>query len=78
MRVENLPTHFGSCSFDYAVSGKSAKLTLSGSARPAAGFLLRLPPSPNAEVRVEGKVIAGARGDFKLPPSAKELEILWP
>ncbi len=41
--VENLPTHFGPCSFAYTVKGQTGTLKLTGKALPPGGFILRAP-----------------------------------
>jgi hypothetical protein len=77
MEVGNLPTHFGKLSFAYTVRGKGATLTLPGDAQPPGGLVLRLPASPKAEVKVEGKAVIGTNGDFNLPPSARLIQLDW-
>lgn len=78
MKIENLPTHFGTCSFDYTISGRKARLAFTGTAQPKGGFVLRLPESMHPEVSVGGKTLPGVKGDFDLPAAVKELEIVWP
>ncbi|HUT36268.1 MAG TPA: hypothetical protein VNE39_22460 [Planctomycetota bacterium] len=41
--AENLPTHFGACSFTYMVKGSTGTLKLTGDAEPPGGVVLRAP-----------------------------------
>ncbi|MBM4031504.1 MAG: hypothetical protein FJ291_06915 [Planctomycetes bacterium] len=54
--IENLPTHFGPCSFAYTVKGQRGMLKLSGDAKPPGGFVFRTP----------------GKGDIVLPPGTAE------
>jgi hypothetical protein len=76
--VDHLPTHFGPCAFRYRSSGRRATLTLSGTAAPPAGFVLRLPADPTASVQAGGKPLErSSGGDACFPASVKELDITW-
>jgi hypothetical protein len=76
MAVENLPTHFGKCSFAYQPDGKRATLTLSGEAAPPGGFPLALPRSLVAKVTIDGRPVSvSGNGDRLLPPKAKRVQI---
>jgi len=78
MQVENLPTHFGPCSFVYEPTGDGAVLTLAGGASPPGGFRLALPPSLGARVTVDGREIdRDDGGDCLLPPDAGEVRLHW-
>ncbi len=39
--IENLPTHFGPCSFMYTVKGQTGTLRLTGDAKPPGGIVVR-------------------------------------
>ena len=76
--VENLPTHFGLCSFAYSPTFPNCTLYLSGSASPPDGFVLRLPMSIQASVTADGKTITRSdNGDFLLPPKTKRVNIRY-
>jgi len=79
MEVEKFPTHFGACSFLYKykrAEGGAATLSLTGSATPPEGFVLRFPPTLEGELKADGKTIARSEnGDFLLPPATKEVRI---
>jgi hypothetical protein len=78
MAVENLPTYFGACSFEYVRIEGGAVLTLPGPAAPADGFTLRLPGPLKATVKIGNKAAKGMRGgDFWLPPGTKRAEIAF-
>jgi hypothetical protein len=78
MAVENLPTYFGACSFEYVRIEGGAVLTLSGAAAPADGFTLRLPGTLKATVKIGNKPAKGMRGgDFWLPAGTKRAEIAF-
>jgi len=57
--VENLPTHFGACSFTYTAKGQAGILRLTGDAKPPGGVILRGPkgdvviPPGAREARIE-------------------------
>ena len=77
--VEGMPTYFGPCSFTYGPAEGGAALVLSDKAAPAEGFVLRLPKSLGAKVKVDGKPLAPTPGgDFILPLGAKRAEIAVP
>lgn len=76
MAVEHLPTHYGACSFRYAPAQHGAMLTLSGSAVPPAGFVLRLPATLNARALVNGHRLRSLEnGDILLPSGTKHARI---
>ena len=78
IRVEGMPTYFGPCSFAYTRVEGGAVLTLTGEAAPADGFVLRLPASLQASVKVGGKAVPPqAGGDFLLPSGTKRAEIAF-
>ena len=75
--VTDMPTWFGPCSFEYEPAPKGAALTLSGSAAPPDGFVLRLPPTLGAIITVDGKTVdSPARGDYLLPAGTKRADIV--
>ena len=76
MEVRGMETHFGSCALGWIPQEGGAKLRLFGTAKPPNGFLLRLPPSLNASVTLDGERIAVTpNGDFRLPKDTKEAYI---
>ena len=77
MKVENLPTHFGSASLAWSVKERQAALTFSGSAAPPGGFVLRLPPELKTKLTADGKAVAGKGGDFALPTGVRQAQIEW-
>jgi len=78
MAVENLPTHFGRCSFVYKPTADGATLTFSGDASPPAGFELALPPSLKVKVTVDGREISrDEHGHWLLPADTKEVQLRW-
>jgi len=78
MKIKHFPTHFGNLSLEYTVSGKAAKLILSGTTQPAGGLVLRLPASLNVAVKVDGQNITGVNGDFLVPGGRNEMQLRWP
>ena len=55
---------------------RGATLALTGKAAPAQGFILRLPRSLKAEVKVGGKTLkAVGDGDFLLPLGTQEAAV---
>ena len=78
MQVQNLRTHFGTFSFDYAPGLKSAKLSLRGSTRPPAGYTLRLPEDLAGGVSIDGrKLEPRPAGVWTLPGDAREITIVF-
>jgi hypothetical protein len=74
MKVVKLPTHFGPCSFEYAVKPAGATLKLD-SAAPA-GCALRLPPDLKVKARSDGKSLGRAvNGEVAIPPRTQEVEL---
>jgi len=78
IKVAGMPTYFGPCSYEYTRVEGGAVLKLTGEAAPADGFLLRLPASLKASVKVSGKAVPPqAGGDFPLPAGTKRAEIAF-
>jgi len=78
IRVANMPTYFGTCSFEWKPSDGGAALTLTGKAAPAQGFVLRLPAALKANAKVKGKRLKPARGgDVMLPVGKTRAEITF-
>jgi len=76
MAVQNMPTYFGTCSFEWNPSDGGATLTLTGTAAPAQGFVLHLPRSLKAAVTVKGKPVKPSRGgDVVLPVGTTQAQI---
>ena len=76
--IAGMPTYFGPCSFAYTRVEGGAVLTLTGEAAPADGFVLRLPASLKATVKVGSNTIQPqAGGDFLLPSGTKRAEIAF-
>ena len=76
--VAGLPTYFGPCSFAWKPTDGGATLVLTGKAAPAQGFILRLPKSLKAEVKVGGKRLkAVSDGDFLLPLGTQEAAVAF-
>lgn len=76
IEIKSLPTHFGLWSFRYVPGDDGATLTISGTAVPAKGFVLRLPPSLKLNLTVNGKPLArSADGDFVLPAGTKRAQL---
>ena len=76
VRVENLPTEFGQCSFVYTPTDGGAVLTLSGKAAPPNGFVVCLPPQLAARARCDGKVVEVTKdGRCIVPAGAKRVEL---
>jgi len=76
--VAGLPTYFGPCSFAWKPTDGGATLVLTGKAAPAQGFVLRLPKSLKAEVKVAGKTLkAVGDGDFLLPLGTQEATVAF-
>jgi len=74
--VAEMPTYFGTCSFTWKPADGGATLTLTGTAAPAQGFLLPLPPSLKARVKADGRPVRSIRGArFVLPPRTKHAQI---
>ncbi|HUU93909.1 MAG TPA: hypothetical protein VM238_22170 [Phycisphaerae bacterium] len=79
MAVANMPTYFGTCSFEWKPADGGATLTLTGTAAPAQGFLLQLPASLKATVSVKGKRLRPSRGgDVVLPLGTTQAQIQFP
>jgi hypothetical protein len=55
--LENVPTHFGACSFRYEAKDNLASLEFSGPADPPGGFSLCLPQNLQAEVTADGRPV---------------------
>jgi hypothetical protein len=74
MRVRNLPTHFGLCSFDYRLNAGGAILDLQAAA--PGGCWLALPAAPPRRVLLDGGQPAQRleRG-FLLPPGTRRARI---
>jgi len=78
MRAENLPTHFGKCSFEYAPAAAGAVLLLTGNAEPPDGFVLRLPTMLRTKVTGDGKIIGrSANGDVLLPSKTRRIALTF-
>jgi len=76
--VAGLPTYFGPCSFAWKPTDGGATLVLTGKAAPAQGFVLRLPKSLKATVKVGGKRLkAVGDGDFLLPLGTQEAAVAF-
>jgi hypothetical protein len=76
--IEGLPTYFGKLNLTWKPSQHGGTLSLGGSARPAKGFLLRLPESLEAQVTVSGGAITpAAPGEFVLPPGTKQARVTF-
>jgi hypothetical protein len=74
--VDALPTWFGPLSFAWTAADGKPALTLSGTAAPPDGFVLRLPAALRPAVTADGKPIAAkSGGDFPLPAKTKRAEI---
>ena len=79
MKVESLPTHFGTCSFRYELAGNTARLTISGTAIPPGGFLLRLPHALKASFKADGQPLAADdKGNLPFPAAVKTIQIEFP
>ncbi len=78
MRVENLPTAYGRCSFRYARTSVGAVLTFSGDANPPRGFTICLPPQVNATAICDGEPVATAEdGRCLVPGSTRRVEFTF-
>ena len=78
IKVENLPTQFGNCSFAWSTTSTKATLALSGEAAPAGGIVLRLPRELIATVRCDGKSMGRtANSDVPFPPGSRLAELDW-
>src|SRR5205823_2835152 len=74
VKVRNLPTHFGPCSFTYERAfGVGATLTLSDNkAAPPGGYVLRLPAGMKATVTADGTPVKEpVPGEYLLPAGTK-------
>lgn len=65
-----LPTYFGACNFRYRAGAAEAQLSLTGSARPPAGFRLRLPLGMTVDSAQQA-----SNGDWVIGPDAREARI---
>jgi hypothetical protein len=75
MAVRDLPTHFGTLSFSYRVTGGRAELNLSGSAAPPGGLLIALPKAP-VQVEADGKSLSPMDdGRVLAPAGVKQVTI---
>ncbi|MCX5683741.1 MAG: hypothetical protein NT049_08655, partial [Planctomycetota bacterium] len=78
INIAGMPTYFGSCSFEYTRVEGGAVLKLTGEAAPAEGFLLRLPASLKATVKVGASMIQPqAGGDYLLPAGTKRADVAF-
>ena len=78
MRVENLPTTFGRCSFRYARTDDGALLTFSGDAAPPNGFAICLPHHFDSRARCDGEPVAvGKDGRCLVPATARRVELIF-
>lgn len=78
MRAEHLRTHFGELSLEYQPGPKSAKLELSGDARPPRGYSLALPSQLAASVSADGRAVApGQNGAWNLPGDARKITLVF-
>ena len=76
IRVENRPTHFGRCTFEY--DRKDASLSIAGEANPPGGFVLRLPDSVKHLTTPDGRRIERlGGGDFVLPAECREVRFAF-
>lgn len=76
IEVKDLPTYFGSCSFVYRRVNEGATLTLSGSADPPEGFVLRVPQSLKVRLTANGRrQVRLKNGDFLLRKGTKQVWI---
>ena len=78
MKIVNAPTYFGDCSVKYLFDGTKDEGTMDvkGAARPAGGFVLRLPAAMVAMVTVGGrKIEREANGDFVIPGNTAKARI---
>ena len=68
MRIQNLPTYFGSLDMDWKTTETGAILELSDRVHPPDGFVLRLPTLMQAQVLIQGKAISpDATGGYRFP-----------
>ena len=76
IKVVDLPTHFGRCSFSVmpGADEKSSIIDLPADAAPPGGFVLCLPPGAVA-VTLDGEFLPGARP--RVPARARRLKILF-
>ncbi|MGD0898561.1 MAG: hypothetical protein ABR915_12040 [Thermoguttaceae bacterium] len=76
MAVEDLPTHFGKCSFRYTVTDKGAVLTLSGDAAPPGGFVLRMPKTLVVKASAGGTILECAENrDLAISRGTKQIDL---
>lgn len=78
LRVRDLPTWFGPCSFTYSAADGGVKLELDGRADPPGGFVLRLPAELSPSVDISGKHVDSTNGgDFVLPRGTRAATIRY-
>lgn len=75
MSISGLPTHFGDLGLTYRFRNGEGVLELAGSAKPPAGFVVRLPKNAEAAVAGAKTIRPGQNGDVALPPGAVRLTI---
>lgn len=74
--VKNLRTHFGVFSFDYHPGRKVAMMTLTGTARPTQGYVVRLPEGPAAMVLADGRKLEPSKDvAWNLPGDTRKITI---
>ncbi len=76
--IENMPTYFGNLNMHWKPTQAGATLRLDGEARPPNGFVLRLPVSLKATIKVDDQTISTiSGGDFILTPETKEAHVIF-
>ena len=76
IEIDGLGTYFGTCGLAWNTRENGAVLKLSGTSTPPNGFVLRLPPSLNAALVLDGQhTMALPNGDCILPKDVKEVYI---
>jgi hypothetical protein len=76
MKVEEMPTHFGSCSFDFQPQPGGATFALKAAA--PGGGVLRLPTSLKVKAVADGKPLARtATGGIVIPPRATRVDLRY-
>ena len=78
MQVDQLPTTFGPCSFQYTGNAAGATLTLTGQATPTIGFVVSLPPHLQATAICDGEQVkVNEHGRCLVPPHARRIEFAF-
>jgi hypothetical protein len=77
MLIENLPTHFGRLNVKYRIADKTATLTLTGTAAPPGGFVLRTEPAVVTRASADGKPLSRAEnGDVAIPQGSSVVTLI--